>query len=95
MLGWGLAGGVSPPHLQGRDPCLRTVGIKMWEFDCSTKVGGLRDVEVGSSRTGQARRQHTAAAIGAEREAVGALWREHVRKMGRIRGRGVCFVVIS
>ena len=58
-------------------------------------MGVTRDVKVGgSSRTGQARRRYATAVPGEEREAVGAVWRERVRRTG-IRGRSVCCVAIS
>jgi len=57
--------------------------------------GGGWVLKLAAGRTGQARRQHAAAAVGDEREAVVAVGREQVRRMGRMRGRGVCFVAIS
>ena len=68
------------------DPGLHTVEIKLWEFDCSTKVGG---VEAGSSRPGC----NIPPGRGRKGGVVTA-WRKNMR-VGRIRGRSVYFVAIS
>ena len=51
-----------------------------------------RSVEVGGSRTGQARRQHAAATVVAEKDAGSGV--ERAREDGGTIGRSVCFVAI-